>query len=160
MLMDIRQLRAPYPLQEHPCSACSDQCIEDHMHHGGVSCPEALNQPHLTCLLQAWTSGCSVKRHYWVRRQWRPHLWPEALTETTFFRRKSHFRSGYRKGTTKPPEAPSTWILMSQPFLEFTSPAQGLASCLHVCNGENKHALKSAETMDLVRNHMPSGYQK
>ena len=51
------------------------------------------------------------------------HLWPEAFMETTFGRRKSHLRSGYRKGTTKPPEAPSTWILMSQPFFLFSSPA-------------------------------------
>ena len=51
------------------------------------------------------------------------HLWPEAFMETTFGRRKSHLRSGYRKGTTKPPEAPSTWILMSHPFFSFSSPA-------------------------------------
>ena len=54
----------------------------------------------------------------------RAHLWPEALMDTTFFRRKSHLRSGYRKGTTKAPEAPSMWILMSQPFLSFSLPAE------------------------------------
>ena len=36
--------------------------------------------------------------------------------DTTFSHLKSHFISGYRKGTTKPPLAPSMWILMSQPF--------------------------------------------
>ena len=51
-------------------------------------------------------------------------MWPEALMDTTFFRRKSHLRSGYRKGTTKAPEAPSIWILISQPFLSFSLPAK------------------------------------
>ena len=42
--------------------------------------------------------------------------------DTTFSQRKSHFMSGYRKGTTKPPLAPSMWILMSQPFSLFSLP--------------------------------------
>ena len=45
----------------------------------------------------------------------RPYLWPEALMDTTFLRRKSHFRSGCTNGATKPPLAPSTWMPTLKP---------------------------------------------
>ena len=35
--------------------------------------------------------------------------------DTTFLRRKSHFRSGCTNGATKPPLAPSTWMPTLKP---------------------------------------------
>ena len=43
----------------------------------------------------------------------KPNLWPDTLIESTHFKRKSHFFSGYRNGRMKPPLAASTWIGMS-----------------------------------------------
>ena len=50
------------------------------------------------------------------------HLWPEALMDSTLGRRKSHSRSGYRKGATKPPLAASTWMPTFHPFFLLISP--------------------------------------
>ena len=46
----------------------------------------------------------------------RPYLCPDELMECTRGSRKSHSSSGSMNGATKPPEAPSTWTGMSQPF--------------------------------------------
>ena len=48
------------------------------------------------------------------------HLWPEALIDSTCGRRKSHGRSGWMNGATKPPAAASTWMGTSQPFSSFS----------------------------------------
>ncbi len=50
-------------------------------------------------------------------------MWPDALIDATCLRRKSQTISGNRNGATKAPLAPSTWIMMFQPFFSFTSPA-------------------------------------
>ena len=42
-------------------------------------------------------------------------LWPLRFIDTTCWRRKSAFMSGQRKGTTNPPDAPSTWMPTSWP---------------------------------------------
>src|SRR5215217_5184096 len=50
-----------------------------------------------------------------------PYLWPEVLIEATRGRRKSHTKSGSRKGAIMPPDAPSTWIGTSRPVRSCSS---------------------------------------
>ena len=68
--------------------------------------------------------------------------------DTTFSHLKSHFISGYRKGTTKPPLAPSMWILMSQPFSLLSLPGSHVKHLLKRCHDaaspDGHHARHSA----------------
>ncbi len=49
-------------------------------------------------------------------------------------RRKSHTRSGYKKGATNAPLAPSMWMPISQPVFSFNFTRASLSSCMiNIC---------------------------
>src|ERR1035441_4273991 len=79
----------------------------------------------------------------------RPYLWPDVLMDFTRGRRKSQTISGCRKGATKAPLAPSTWIGISSPVLSFRR-SRADAQSLHILVVASEGAPKDGDDADRI----------